>query len=55
MYLMYRKFVHVVNVVFKNFIQWPKGDNITYVIDGFKNLSGFPFKSLMFTFKSQNI
>jgi hypothetical protein len=42
---MLREFVHVVNVVFKNFIQWPKGHDITYVIDGFKDLSGLPIKS----------
>jgi hypothetical protein len=39
---MLRKFVHVVNVVFKNFIQWPEGHDITYVIDGFKDLCGLP-------------
>jgi hypothetical protein len=55
MYLMLREFVHVVNVVFKNFIQWPKGHDITYVIDGFKDLSGLPIKSLKFTFKSQKV
>jgi hypothetical protein len=42
MYLMLRKFVHVVNVVFKIFIQWLKGHDITYVIDGFNDLHGLP-------------
>jgi hypothetical protein len=40
MYLVLREFVHAVNVVFKNSIQWQEGHD-TYVMDDFKNLCIF--------------
>jgi hypothetical protein len=41
-YLMLREFVHVINVVFKNSIQWQEGHDFIYAMDGFKDLCGLP-------------
>jgi len=42
-HLVMKEFVHVVNVVFQHNIEWPKGDNLVKVMDGFKTFFGLPF------------
>jgi hypothetical protein len=37
-----QKFVHVMNVVFKNKIKWPKGKDLKDVMVGFKKICDFP-------------
>jgi hypothetical protein len=41
-HMVLQKFVHVVNVVFKNQIKWPKGKDLKDVMVGFKKICDFP-------------
>jgi len=37
MHLVLHEFIHVLNVIFKNQIKWPKGEDLLKVMIGFKN------------------
>jgi len=43
MHLVLHEFIHAINVVFKNQIKWPKGEDLLKVTIGFKNLFGLQY------------
>jgi hypothetical protein len=40
--LVLQQFVHAINVISKNQLQWFEGDSILHVMEGFKDLSSLP-------------
>jgi hypothetical protein len=45
MHLVLHEFIHVLNVIFKNQIKWPKGEDLLKVMIGFKNFFSLQYVS----------
>ncbi len=42
-HLVMKESIHAINVVFQYNIEWPEGDDLVKVMDGFKTFFGLPF------------